>query len=388
MMQRTAVIVGAGVAGLAAAWWLKKIGWQPVIIERAPDLRNAGYMIGLSGPGLEIAKRMGIEPQLQANACVINENIYRDKKGRELLRMRYREFLKDLPYIALRRTDLVQALRDALPGDVDIRFGAIAEKIIDRDDRVDLQLADGTVLTGDLLIGADGLRSWVRREVFGPDERFFKELGYRFATYDFEDTLNLGIDFLSYTEPGHIVEYYTLRDGRVAALHAWSTRETGVVSDGERWALLHGLARSTHPQVREMLEVAERGPPPLIDNLTLVDMPTWSRGHVVLLGDAAHCLTLISGQGAGMSIASASILADELQSKPIDEALRKHEERLRPAILKLQERSRKMGALFIPATPLSFHLRNFTLRHMPRAWLGRYFINAIRSEILATEDKT
>jgi 2-polyprenyl-6-methoxyphenol hydroxylase-like FAD-dependent oxidoreductase len=384
MTKKTAIIIGAGVAGLSAAWWLKKIGWHPIVIERAPDLRNAGYMIGLSGPGLEVTKRMGIEPQLQANACVINENIYRDRKGRELLRMRYREFLKDLPYIALRRTDLVQALQDALPADVDVHFGATAVKIVNAGDRVTVHLADGREFTGDLLIGADGLRSWVRREVFGPDQNFFKELGYRFATYDIEDTLNLGIDFLSYTEPGNIVEYYTLRDGRIAALHAWKTDETGVVTNGARWTLLRDVARTTHPQVREILDAAEQGPPPLIDNLTLVDMPTWSKDRVLLLGDAAHCLTLISGQGAGMSIASASMLADELERKPIDEALRAHEKRLRPAISKLQERSKKMGALFIPATPLSFHLRNFTLRHMPRAWLGRYFINAVQSEILAT----
>ncbi|MDQ8699228.1 FAD-dependent oxidoreductase [Hyphomicrobium sp. LHD-15] len=386
MTQRTALIVGAGVAGLAAAWWLKKVGWSAVVIERAPDLRTAGHMLGLSGPGLEVAKRMGIEPQLQAKACVINENIYRDRKGRELLRMKYREFLKELPYIALRRTDLVQALHDALPPDVDIRFGATAEKIVDHGDRVSVQLADGTELTGDLLIGADGLRSWVRREVFGSDERFFKELGYRFATYDLEDTLNLGIDFLSYTEPGHIVEYYTLRDGRIAALHAWVTSETGIVPDEARWAAIRRAARTAHPQVHEIVDAAQRGPLPLIDNLTLVDMPSWSEGRVVLLGDAAHCLTLISGQGAGMSIASAAMLAEELGSKPIDEALRRHDERLRPAIVKLQERSRKMGALFVPASSLSFHLRNFALRHMPRAWLGQYFINAIRSEILATAD--
>ena len=80
------------------------------------------------------------------------------------------------------------------------------------------------------------------------------------------------------------------------------------------------------------------------------------------------------------------MLAEELGGKPINEALRRHEERLRPAILKLQERSRKMGALFVPASPLSFHLRNLALRHMPRAWLGQYFINAIRSEILAMSD--
>lgn len=386
MTHKTALIIGAGVAGLSAAWWLRKVGWRSIVIERAPDLRTAGHMLGLSGPGLEVAKRMGIEPQLQANACIINENIYRDRKGRELLRMRYREFLKDLPYIALRRTDLVQALRDALGDDADIRFSAVAEKIVDFGDGVTVHLADGTHLSGDLLIGADGFRSWVRREVFGPDERFFKELGYRFATYDLEDTLKLGIDFLSYTEPGHIVEYYTLRDGRIAALHAWTTTETGVVPNEARWPMLRHVARNAHPQVHEIISAAERGPLPLIDNLTLVDMPTWSKGRVTLLGDAAHCLTLISGQGAGMSIASASMLAEELESKPVEEAQRRHEERLRPAILKLQERSRKMGALFVPASPLSFHLRNFALRHMPRAWLGQYFINAIRSEILATSD--
>lgn len=385
--RKRALIVGAGVAGLTAAWWLRKAGWQPVLIERAADLRDAGYMLSLSGPGLEIAKRMGIEPQLAAAACSISENVYRDRKGRELLRLRYHEFLKDLPYVALLRTDLVQALREALPGDVEIRLGAVAERITDHADRVTLDLADGTQLSGDLLIGADGLRSWVRRTCFGPDEAYFKELGYRFATYDLEDALGLGSDFLSYTEPGHIVEYYTLHDGRLAALQVWRTEETGVVPPEARWPLLRHVSRTTHPSVRRMLDIAAKGPLPLIDNLTLVDMPTWSKGRVLLLGDAAHCLTLISGQGAGMSMASASILADELAAaQSIAEALRRHEERLRPSIAKLQERSRKMGSLFIPATPLSFRLRNFILRHMPRAWLANYFLNAVRSEILTSSE--
>lgn len=385
-MQKKALIVGAGVAGLSAAWWLRKIGWQPVLIERAADLRNAGHMLGLSGPGFEIAQRMGIGPQLDAAACTVNENIYRDRKGRELLRLRYREMLKDLRYVALRRTDLVQALRDALPADLDIRFGAVVESIDDGGEDIALRLTDGTELRGDLVIGADGLRSWMRKTCFGPDEAFFKELGYRFATYDLEDVIGLGSDFLSYTEPGHVVEYYTLHDGRLAALHVWRTEETGLVPPEARWEMLHHVSRNTHPSVRRILEVAERGPLPLIDNLTMVDMPSWSKGRMVLLGDAAHCLTLISGQGAGMSIASASILAQELAERPIADALARHDQRLRPSILKLQERSRRMGSLFIPATPLSFRLRNFILRHMPRDWLARYFLNAVQSEILASQD--
>ena len=84
----------------------------------------------------------------------------------------------------------------------------------------------------------------------------------------------------------------------------------------------------------------------------------------------------------------ASILSEELSKAPIDQALRRHEERLRPAITRLQDRSRKMGKLFVPATPLSFHLRNTMLRYMPRRWLGQYFQNAVKSEIVASGGAT
>lgn len=80
-------------------------------------------------------------------------------------------------------------------------------------------------------------------------------------------------------------------------------------------------------------------------------------------------------------MASAEILAEELARAPVEVALRRHDERLRPAIGKLQQRSRKMASMFIPSSAFGFHVRNFTLRHMPKAWLGRYFVNAIRSEI-------
>lgn len=388
MSEKRVIIVGAGVAGLAAAWWLRRIGWQPVVLERAADLRDAGYMMGLSGPGLEIARRMGITPQLEAAACVINENVYRDRRGRELLRLRYREFLQDLPYIALRRTALVQALYDAIQPTVQVHFSTEGEAIETEADQVTVRLSNGTKLTGELLIGADGLRSFVRREVFGPDAGFLKPLGYRFAAYDLEDRLRLGVDFLSYTGPGHISEYYTLQDGRVAALHVWCSRESGLVPPAKRWPLIEETFQATHPNVPQMIEMVKKETMPIVDDLTLVDMPSWSRGRVLLLGDAAHCLTLISGQGAGMGLASAAILSDELTKAPLPEALRRHEARLRPAIARLQERSRKMGKLFIPATPFAFCMRNFMLRNMPRKWLGRYFLNAVQSEILASEGVT
>lgn len=119
-------------------------------------------------------------------------------------------------------------------------------------------------------------------------------------------------------------------------------------------------------------------------------LPKWSKGRVLLLGDAAHCLTLVSGQGAGMALTSAEMLGNALRSAPdLASALERHETALRPIINRLQARSRKMAFFFIPRGKFAFHLRNAVMRHMPRAWLGRYFTSAIKAEIALAqaEDK-
>jgi 2-polyprenyl-6-methoxyphenol hydroxylase-like FAD-dependent oxidoreductase len=383
-----AIIAGAGVAGMSAAWWLDKIGWRVIVVERARDLRDGGYMMGLSGPGLATARAMGLLPRLEAVARRIDENVYLDRNGRELLRLRFRDFLGELPFVALKRTDLVQAIRDALPSAVEIRLGTTVTDVADREGGVTARLSDGGEIAADLLVAADGFRSWHRQHRFGPDQQFFKPLGYRFATYELADTLVLGSDFLSYAEPGRLSEYYTLADGRLAALHVWRSRDVGAVAPERRWPVLNEALAGSNERVLRMAAAAQAEAMPVVDDLTLVEMPTWSSGRVVLLGDAAHCLTLISGQGAGISMASAQILAEELDRGPIDAGLAAHEQRLRPAIVQLQQRSRKMAAWFIPQGAFAFHMRNAVLRHMPRRWLGRYFLNSIRSEIVATQALT
>ncbi len=132
MTRPLAVIVGAGVAGLAAAWWLDKAGWRSLVIERATELRQNGYMLGLSGLGFETVGRMGLIETLEAASYRIDENVYKDSKGRELLRLRYRDFIRDLPYLAIRRNDLVSALADSLPDTVEIRFGETVAGFHDR----------------------------------------------------------------------------------------------------------------------------------------------------------------------------------------------------------------------------------------------------------------
>ena len=382
MSRPFAVIIGAGVAGMSAAWWLGKSGWRSLVIERAKDLRDGGYMLGLSGPGYETAGRMGVTSSLEESSYDINENVYRDRNGRELLRLRYRDFLKDLPYLAIRRNDLIRVLREALDENTELKFGTDLREIVPDGDQAVVSLSDGGVIKADLVIGADGFRSATRRMVFGESDDHFEHLGYRFAVFDIDDNVKLESDFLSFAEPGHLAEYYALKGGRLAAMHVW--RDPGATApplSDDRWPMLERVSATSHPMVRQFLKDGAKGDPPTIDSLTMVNLPTWSKGRFVLLGDSAHCLTLVSGQGAGMAMASAEVLAQELAGRTVPEALAGHERRLRPAITRLQQRSRRMAAIFIPESRLAFHTRNFTLRHMPRSWLGRYFANSIRSEI-------
>ncbi|MBT9372936.1 FAD-dependent monooxygenase [Rhizobium sp. CSW-27] len=383
MTRPLAVIVGAGVAGLAAAWWLDKAGWRSLVIERAPELRQNGYMLGLSGLGFETVSRMGLIETLEAASYRIDENVYKDSKGRELLRLRYRDFIRDLPYLAIRRNDLVRALAESLPDTAQIRFGETVAGFKDKGTHVDVSLASGETVTADLLIGADGFRSSTRQALFGPDGDCLQPLGYYFSVYDVGAPKDFKTDFVSYTEPGHLAEYYALHGGRLAAMHVWRDDRSGLERVPDKLALLNSISAGSHPQVRALLEQAGSAEDPIVvDSLTMVDLPQWSKGRVLLLGDAAHCLTLVSGQGAGMALASAEMLAQALkESGDLTAALAHHEARLRPIIGRLQVRSRKMAAIFIPQSWFAFRLRNFVMRHMPRAWLGRYFSSAIRSEI-------
>lgn len=376
MTQRSALIIGAGVGGLCAAWWLARIGWTVTVVERAPDLRTDGYVIGLSGPGYEVARRMGILDELKARSREVDENVYLDRTGREVLRLRYREVLTQLDWIGLVRTELVNVLFAAARPVADIRFGVTVATFTDHGDAVSAALSDGTVLRVDLMVGADGVHSATRTRLF-PDADVYRPLGYRVAAFQAPDSIGLDRDFISYVEPGRMAEFYSIGDRRLATLYVWRTDERAPVAD--RSQALAAAFDNAHPEAARRIHERADTEPLFFDTLLMVDLPSWSRGRVMLLGDAAHCLTLLSGQGAGMAMTSACMLAEELAKGDIDAALKRHEERLRPAIRRLQKRSRSTAAWFIPATEISFRMRNFMMRLLPHRLLGWYFLQAARS---------
>lgn len=379
------IIAGAGIAGLACAWWLNHIGWRVTLVEKAPHLRDGGYMMGLSGPGLLAARRMGLVEALRAVEYDIHENLYRDRHGRVITRIRYRELLENLEWIILRRTDLVRVLRDALPSRMDVRLATTLTLLDTRPDGVTVRLSDGSDLEADLLIGADGAHSALRRQLFPDDEHAKEYLGYRYAAYDAADNLGVERDFVSFAAVGQQAEYHGLGEQRLAALHLWRSEEHGPVAADRRLPLLRALARDTHPLVARMLDGLDEGTPIIMDDLSMITLPRWHQGRVLLVGDAAHNLSLVSGQGAGMAMASAAVLARALSEASIEDALTRHEQALRPVIERLQQRSRRLAPVYVPRSAGAFWLRNTVMRWVPRPLLKRYFMSGLKSEAQAAE---
>ena len=177
------LISGAGPAGLAAAYWLKRYGFTPTIVERAPHLLVGGYKIDLRGAALQVIKQMGIHDAIVAARTDMQGAQLVDKEGKVIERMSGDEFghrvTGDLEIV---RGTLCEILRDHL-GEVELLFGDTIQGITQTSNSVQIQFTKNGVREFDCVIGADGLHSNVRRIAFGDESRFLRDLGLYLCVY-------------------------------------------------------------------------------------------------------------------------------------------------------------------------------------------------------------
>ncbi|KIW94731.1 uncharacterized protein Z519_04708 [Cladophialophora bantiana CBS 173.52] len=386
MEKPLAIVVGAGIAGLAAAWWLDKAGWQSVVVERAATFRAGGYTLSIAGLGYETIQHMNLLDDLKSVAHAYESNIISDNNGKELCRIRYADVYGGLEALAVRRDGVARTLAKVLGSS--IRFNETVSSFTDRGDKIRAVLAGGDVIEADLLIGADGFRSKIRQQLFeDAGHSHLEPLGYYYAAYNFETRPENKENCYSFNSPGHLDMLFTAQAQGMTGMHIWrEDRCLSTETSRDRFDILREITAKSVSQVREAVERAEKAEAFVnMDSLTLVTLPKWSKGRVVLLGDAAHCLTLLSGQGAGMALTSAEILGKELQkTTDVLQALRNHEAKLRPTIERLQARSRKMARWYIPKSAISYHSRNFLLKLLPYSWIVAFHVDSLRSEIELT----
>ena len=361
------LISGAGIAGLSLALRLRQRGMTPIVVERSPRLRDGGYMLGLSDPGLDAAERMGVADALRAARHMPRRLAYVDWDGRERFALGgpALDRLVGERRFNLLRGDIERTLHERVRDDVEVRFGASVESLDERPNCVGVRLSADAEIGCDLVVGADGLHSRVRALRFGPEERFVRPLGARVAAFlldrsEFPDP-EPGTSY-SLTEVRRAVALASVGEDRLVAFFIWRTdgrprlrtaeEELRAACAGADWHVPALLDRLAGPHDLYFDEVAH------------VVVPRWRDGRAVLLGDAAFAVSLIAGKGATLAMAGAVVLADALADRPgaIDEAAAAYEARVRPWAEAAQRMARRNARLFTPANRVQLLLREAVLR--------------------------
>jgi len=376
-----AVICGAGIAGLALAQRLGTMGWDIVVLEKAPGPRAQGYMIDFFGAGYDAAEAMGILPRLEQLGHHVDEATYVDGTGRRRVGFSYAALARAARggLVSIMRPDLERVLREQLPARVDLRFATSVRHVASLPGGVRLSLTDGSRLDADLLAGADGIHSKVRELVFGDERRWLRFLGFHTAAFSFDDPevhAEVQGRFCLTDTVGRLVGVYGFGDGRVGAFTVHRTGVPALPADAQ--AAVRRVYGSLGWIVPRVLAACPPSADVYYDQVAQIVMPRWSQGRVTLVGDACQAVSLLAGQGASLGIGGAYVLAEQLAlAGSIEAGLDRYECMWHPVIRYKQRVARIMANWFLPESLLRLRARRLALRLACLPGLDQYVATSL-----------
>lgn len=342
MKNKNILISGAGVAGLVLAYWLKRFGFNPTLIEKHSALRTGGYKIDIRGAALEVVKRMGIYPAIVENRTKILRAISVDREGHQVTEMSADLSGARLEGIDLEimRSHLCLIMKEAI-GEIECLFGDSIAQISESKDGVHVEFNKNKSRLFDLVIGADGLHSTVRKIAFGEEKQFSKEFGVFVSVFSIPNFLELDASEIEHFSYRRFLNLYKDRKDTQATVSLAFPSDKCVHSRDEKVQkeyIRKAFADWGWEMPKIMAAMGETNDF-YFDATAQIHMPSWSSGRVALVGDAAYSPTPMSGQGTSIAIIGAYVLAGELAEACGDyqKAFSSYEKLLRPFIIKNQK---------------------------------------------------
>ncbi len=365
---RSVLVSGASFAGLAAAWWMRTLGYSVTIIEIGRGLKKGGTPVDIREGVIDVVKRMGLLERIAAHSLKERPMQFLDAQGAPLGMMPNEA--EDGPDreqgYEIERNDLLDMLFDEIKDDVEFLFGDNITALEQSTEDVTVIFASGEHRTFSLVLGCDGTHSAVRRMCFDKERSFLFFLQVYFSLTVVDKLLIRENTSQMFTVPGKSV-MLNAYNGKTDIGFGFSSKHEIAYdrrSQDEQKQIICDAFEGGAWRTGELLDEMVRCDNFYFDRLCQVRMPSWTKGRVALVGDAGYCPSPAAGMGGSMAILGAAALADALQNHPNDHriAFEEYDRNFRPTVEAIQTRAVESGLeLFLPRSEEAIQKRNALL---------------------------